>query len=52
MGDEAGFVWVAYVAHWARADSLASSVEGAVRVGTAGTRVKAGIEEATVEGVT
>ena len=51
MGDVAGFIRVSYVAHWARADSLAGSVEGAVCVGTAGTGVEAGVEEAAVEGV-
>ena len=52
MGDVAGLIWVAYVAHWARADSLAGSVEGAVSVGTAGSRVEARVEEAAVKGVT
>ena len=51
MGDVAGLIRVSYVAHWARADSLAGSVEGAVCVGTTGTRVEAGVEEAAVEGV-
>ena len=51
MGDVTGFVRVAHVAHWARADSLAGSVEGAVCVGATGTRVEAGVEEAAVEGV-
>ena len=51
MGYVAGLVRVAYVTHWARADSLAGSVEGAVCVGTTGTRVEAGVEEAAVEGV-
>ena len=51
MGDEAGLIRVSYVAHWARADSLAGSVEGAVCVGTTGTGVEAGVEEAAVEGV-
>ena len=51
VGDVAGLVRVAYVSHWARAHSLAGPVEGAVCVGTTGTRVEAGVEEAAVEGV-
>ena len=45
VGDVAGFIRVSYVAHWARADSLAGSVEGAICVGTAGTRFEAGVDE-------